>query len=82
MAASDILIDLDRAITDAKITDKQTLAITFVYGLDLTHGEAAAELGVTREAVNQLIWGAAKRIAAVYQSWSYGEVEISSLQTE
>lgn len=80
--ASDILIDLDKATNLAKITDRQAMAIALVYGLDLTRGEAATELGVSREAVNQLIWGAAKRIAAVYREWDYGEVAVKEVDVE
>lgn len=76
-AASDILIDLDRAIMAAEITDRQAEAIAYVYGLDMTRGQAAEALGVTRPAVDQAIWGAAKRIAAVYREWEYGEVIVS-----
>ena len=78
MVASDILIDLDKAIGLAKITERQAMAIALVYGLDMTRGQAAAELGVTRQAVDQLIWTASKRIAAVYRGWDYGEVAVSS----
>lgn len=78
MVASDILIDLDKAIGLAKITERQAMAIALVYGLDMTRGQAAAELGVTREAVNQLIWTASKRIAGVYRSWGYGDVTIAT----
>lgn len=76
MNAADILIDLDRAITEADITDRQAMAIALVYGLDVTRGQAAEELGVSRQAVNELIWAAAKRIASVYREWDYGKVEV------
>lgn len=77
MSAADVLIDLDRAITAAEITDRQAMAIALVYGLDLTRGQAAEILGISREAVNQLIWAAAKRIASVYREWDYGAVAMT-----
>src|SRR5690625_2474870 len=78
MDAADILIDLDRAITEANITNRQAMAIAYVYGMDVTRGAAAAELGVSRQAVNGLIWAASKRIAAVYREWDYGEVTVTN----
>ncbi len=49
-AASDLLLDLDKAITMARLTDRQALAIAYVYGLGLTQAEAAKALGITQQA--------------------------------
>lgn len=76
MDAADILIDLDRAITAADITDRQAMAIALVYGLDLTRGQAATELGVSRDAINNEIWTACKRIASVFRTQGETEVEV------
>lgn len=76
-AASDILIDLDNAIWRAFLTDRQAEAIAYVYGLDMTQTDAAAAMGVTQQAVEQFVQGAAKRIARVYRKWNYGEIEVT-----
>lgn len=76
MDAADMLIDLDRAIAAADITDRQAMAIALVYGLDLTRGAAAAELGVSRDAINNEIWTACKRIASVFRAQGETEVEV------
>ncbi|WP_434750235.1 sigma factor-like helix-turn-helix DNA-binding protein [Paenibacillus amylolyticus] len=75
-AACDILVDLHSAINSAGLTDRQTEAIAFVYGIDVTQAEAARQMGVSREAVTQLIEAAAEKMAAVYKRWEYGEVSV------
>lgn len=74
--ACDILIDLHSAINSAALTERQTEAIAWVYGADLTQAKAAGIMAVSREAVTQLIDGAAERIAAVYKRWEYGDVTV------
>ncbi|MFK4473711.1 DNA-directed RNA polymerase specialized sigma24 family protein [Paenibacillus sp. RC73] len=73
-AASDILIDLHSAINSAGLTERQTEAIAWVYGVDLTQKEAAAIMGVLRQTVAKLADEAVDKIVAVYQRWDYGEV--------
>lgn len=75
-AACDILIDLHSAINSAGLTERQTEAIAWVYGVDITQAKAAELMGVTREAVTQLIDAAAAKMAAVYKRWEYGEVGV------
>lgn len=75
-AASDILIDLHSAINSAGLTERQTEAIAWVYGVDLTQAKAAALMAVSREAITQFIGEAAARIAAVFARWEYGEVSV------
>lgn len=75
-AACDILVDLHSAINSAGLTDRQTEAIAFVYGFDVTQAEAARQMGVSREAVTQLIEAAAEKMATVYRRWEYGEVSV------
>jgi predicted DNA binding protein len=75
-AACDILVDLHSAISSASLTDRQTEAIAFVYGFDVTQAEAARQMGVSREAVTQLIEAAAEKMAEVYKRWEYGEVSV------
>ena len=75
-AASDILLDLHSAIDTAGLTDRMAEAVAYVYGLDTTQGAAARIMGVSREAVKDLLFQATKRIAAVYRRWNYDEVTV------
>jgi DNA-binding MarR family transcriptional regulator len=74
--ACDILVDLHSAINSAGLTDRQTEAIAFVYGLDVTQAEAARQMGVTQPTVAEAIEAAAEKMAAVYRRWEYGEVNV------
>ncbi|MBE3649177.1 sigma factor-like helix-turn-helix DNA-binding protein [Paenibacillus polymyxa] len=80
-AASDILIDLHSAINSAGLTERQTEAIAWVYGVDLTQEKAAAIMGVTQQAVAKMADEAVEKIAAVYQRWDYGEVTCEYSET-
>ncbi|MBY0023771.1 putative DNA-binding protein (UPF0251 family) [Paenibacillus jamilae] len=75
-AASDILIDLHSAINSAGLTERQTEAIAWVYGVDLTQEKAAAIMGVTQPTVKQSVDEAVEKIAAVYKRWEYGEITV------
>jgi len=75
-AASDILIDLHSAINSAGLTDRQTEAVAWVYGIDVTQAEAARIMGITQKNVSEYVEIAAERIAAVYKRWEYGEVTV------
>lgn len=74
MAASDIIIDLHSAMNTAGLTERQTEAIALVYGMDLTQKDAASIMGVSQQAVDQFIEGAADKMARIYHAWDYGEV--------
>lgn len=75
-AASDILIDLHSAINSAGLTERQTEAVAWVYGADVTQAKAAEVMGVGQDSVSDFVNGAAKRIAAVYARWEYGELTV------
>lgn len=75
-AASDILIDLHSAIYNADLTDRQTEAIAWVYGRDLTQAKAAEIMGIAQKNVSEAIDRAAEAIAAVFARWEYGEVTV------
>jgi predicted DNA-binding protein YlxM (UPF0122 family) len=75
-AACDILVDLHSAINSAGLTDRQTEAIAFVYGLDVTQAEAARQMGITQQAVKKMIDEATEKMATVYRRWEYGEVTV------
>jgi len=74
MAASDIIIDLHSAMNTAGLTERQTEAIAWVYGADLSPADTAKLMGVSRQAVEQFIDAATDKIAKIYQAWDYGEI--------
>jgi len=65
-----ILLDLARARFEAGLTERQKEALFYVYDLDMRQVDAAAEMGVTREAIAQFVRGAQKRILKVYERWT------------
>lgn len=73
-AASDILIDLDSAIIAANLTVRQRQAVYYVFEEDMRQADAGAEMGVTQQAVDQLLRYAVESIATVFRGWKYGEV--------
>ena len=75
-AASDILIDLHSAMNSAGLTERQTEAIAWVYGADLTQAKAAEIMGVARQVVTEFIDEATYKIADVYRRWEYGTVTV------
>lgn len=76
VAASDILIDLHSAINSAGLTERQTEAIAWVYGRDLTQAMAAEIMGIAQKNVSEAIDRAAEAIAGVFARWEYGEVTV------
>lgn len=75
-SASDILIDLHSAMNSAGLTERQTEAIAWVYGVDLTQKEAAKLMGIAQQNVSEALDRAAESIAAVYRRWEYGEIAV------
>lgn len=67
-----ILLDLERALTAARLTNKQRLALHYVYTLDMRQVDAGIAMGVSRAAVAQFVLGALKRIIKVYEKWAEG----------
>lgn len=73
-AASDILIDLHRAIELANLTARQRQALTLVYGEDLAPKDAGERLGTSRQAIEQHVEKALEEIGEIYYYWSgHGE---------
>jgi len=64
-----MLIDLQTAITAAKLTDRQSEALRLVYTQDLTQEDAARQAGVGQEVISRRIDTAATKIAQVYDNW-------------
>jgi predicted DNA-binding protein (UPF0251 family) len=73
-AASDILIDLFRAIELAQLTGRQSEALRLVYEEDLTQEDAGKLMGLDKPGVNNLLDRAIEGISEVYYYWSrHGE---------
>lgn len=70
-AACDILIDLETAISQAGLTDRQRQALRLVFEEDLTQSEAGKRMGVQQNTVAVSLRVALKKIAAVYESWAW-----------
>lgn len=64
--ASVVLIDFERAMNNAGLTDKQHQAIHLVYERDLTQREASEIMECTQQAVQQHIKAGVGKIADVY----------------
>ena len=75
-AASDILLDLNSAIYNAGLTERQTEAVALISGMDLTQAAAARVMGIARQVVAKMYDEAAEKLAAVYRKWEYGEVVV------
>ncbi|KKO54502.1 sigma factor-like helix-turn-helix DNA-binding protein [Paenibacillus sp. DMB20] len=74
VSASDILLDLDSAITIADLTERQAETIMLIYGADLTQARVSEIMGITQKSVDEHIEAATEKIAAVFAQWEYGEV--------
>jgi DNA-directed RNA polymerase specialized sigma24 family protein len=70
-AACDILLDLERAIVKANLSNRQRQAVALVYFEGYTQEDAAERLGVSQQRVGMALTIACKRLADVYRSWGY-----------
>jgi DNA-directed RNA polymerase specialized sigma24 family protein len=66
---SDEMLDLERAIELADLTDKQREAVQLVYGKHLEQSEAATLLGIGQPRIHNRISAAVKKIARIYEQW-------------
>jgi RNA polymerase sigma factor (sigma-70 family) len=69
-SASDILIDLRRAIELAKLTVRQRQALRLVYEEDLTQEEAGKRMGIRQDVVSYHVDRAIEAVAEVYWYWT------------
>lgn len=69
-AASDILIDLETAISNADLADRQRQVLRLVYFEDMKQRDVAVSLGITAPTVNLYKRLLAQKIAAVFESWA------------
>lgn len=72
-AASDILIDLETAISKADLTDRQRQVLRLVYFEDMKQRDVAISLGITAPTVNLYKRLLAQKIAAVFERWAWSD---------
>ncbi|HFR4182615.1 sigma-70 family RNA polymerase sigma factor [Bacillus cereus] len=70
-AASDILIDLETAISNADLADRQRQVLRLVYFEDMKQRDVAISLGITAPTVNLYKRLLAQKIAAVFERWAW-----------
>lgn len=75
--ASDTLIDFERAVGFAKLTQRQAEAIRLVYGEDLTQKKAAEIMGVGQPNVKEYANDAIEKIDDVYEMWAWLSGELT-----
>lgn len=81
-AASDLISDLNTAITRAKLTARQREAMYWVYERDMTYAAAGSEMALNKSNVSELLSYALERIAAVFKKWEYGGVIVYEMTEE
>lgn len=64
--ASDTLLDLNEAIKNAELTEKQREVLYLLYERDMTQGEAGKELKIGQDVVSRHSKYAIKKIAREY----------------
>ncbi|WP_438432329.1 sigma factor-like helix-turn-helix DNA-binding protein [Gorillibacterium sp. sgz500922] len=69
-AACDLLLDLQDALKEAKLTDRQREVLSLMYGpRQLTQSETALAAGIAQKNVSLHLGAAVARIAHVFRSW-------------
>ncbi|RCL15123.1 sigma factor-like helix-turn-helix DNA-binding protein [Bacillus cereus] len=68
--ASIVLIDLETAISQADLTDRQRQVLQLVYFEDMKQRDVAISLGITAPTVNLYKRLLAQKIAAVFEKWA------------
>ncbi|HDR7641315.1 RNA polymerase sigma factor [Bacillus wiedmannii] len=70
-AASDVLMDVETAISNADLTDRQRQVLRLVYFEDMKQRDVAVSLGITAPTVNLYKRLLAQKIAAVFERWAW-----------
>ncbi|PEA75096.1 sigma factor-like helix-turn-helix DNA-binding protein [Bacillus wiedmannii] len=70
-AASDVLMDMETAISQADLTDRQHQVLRLVYFEDMKQRDVAVSLGITAPTVNLYKRLLAQKIAAVFERWAW-----------
>lgn len=76
--ASDTLIDFERAVGLAKLTQRQAEAIRLVYDVGMTQKQAATVMGVGQDVVSEHIRKATAELDEVYEMWAWKDGELSA----
>lgn len=80
--ASDTLIDFERAVGLAKLTQRQAEALRLVYGEDLTQKKAGERMGIAQPNVKAYMNDAIEKIDDIYEMWAWKSGELSEEFTE
>ncbi|MCU5516138.1 LuxR C-terminal-related transcriptional regulator [Bacillus wiedmannii] len=70
-AASDVLMDMETAVANADLTDRQRQVLQLVYFEDMKQRDVAISLGITAPTVNLYKRLLAQKIAAVFERWGW-----------
>ncbi|MGY6667035.1 sigma factor-like helix-turn-helix DNA-binding protein [Bacillus cereus] len=70
-AASDVLMDMETAISQADLTDRQRQVLRLVYFEDMKQRDVAISLGITAPTVNLYKRLLVQKIAAVFERWAW-----------
>ncbi|PEU21355.1 hypothetical protein CN526_27125 [Bacillus wiedmannii] len=70
-AASDVLMDMETAISQADLTDRQRQVLRLVYFEDMKQRDVAISMGITAPTVNLYKRLLAQKIAAVFERWAW-----------
>ncbi|HFK1717445.1 hypothetical protein COL77_26035 [Bacillus wiedmannii] len=72
-AASDVLMDMETAISQADLTDRQRQVLRLVYFEDMKQRDVAISIGITAPTVNLYKRLLAQKIAAVFERWAWSD---------
>ncbi|ARO60166.1 Uncharacterized protein B5E38_2641 [Bacillus cereus] len=72
-AASDVLMDMETAISQADLTDRQRQVLRLVYFEDMKQRDVAILLGITAPTVNLYKRLLAQKVAAVFERWAWSD---------
>ncbi|HDR5278096.1 TPA: sigma-70 family RNA polymerase sigma factor [Bacillus thuringiensis] len=70
-AASDVLMDMETAVANADLTDRQRQVLRLVYFEDMKQRDVAISLGITAPTVNLYKRLLAQKIATVFERWAW-----------
>ncbi|WP_181349410.1 sigma factor-like helix-turn-helix DNA-binding protein [Thalassobacillus sp. CUG 92003] len=73
--ATDILLDLERAVEKAKLTGRQAEALRYIYEEDMTQVAAGERMGVSQQTVIETYERAVDKIAEVYEQWGHKDAK-------
>ncbi|MDA1545842.1 sigma factor-like helix-turn-helix DNA-binding protein [Bacillus cereus group sp. TH253LC] len=70
-AASDVLMDMETAISNADLTNRQRQVLRLLYFEDMKQTQIAGLLGIKQQTVDLYKRLLAKKIAAVFERWAW-----------